>query len=93
MFILHSLFSSYCDRDDYSRLLRVCLYLCDRKGTTEAGLHLAVREMVRRMKDDIGTTAASSVVMSSILPVASSQRQAERMWGNLVGKTGGPSKE
>lgn len=50
--------------------------LCEHEGSRETGLHSAIREMVRRIKDDLGTGTAGSVLMSSILPLASSQAQA-----------------
>ena len=59
--------------------------LCEREGLREAGLHSAVREMVRKIRDDLGTGTTGSVLMSSILPLASSQAQALRMWKNLSG--------
>ena len=64
--------------------------LCEHEGSRETGLHSAIREMVRRIKDDLGTGTAGSVLMSSILPLASSQAQALRMWKNL---SDGKSKE
>ena len=69
------------------------MYLCERKGAADAGLHFALKEMVKRMKEDLGRAAASSVVMSSTLPVASSQAQAERIWGNLAKVPDGESEE
>ena len=80
-------------RDEYSRLLQACTSICEREGSAEAGLHSAVREIVRRIKEDLGPVTAGSVVMSSILPVASSQAQAKRIRKNLVEVPGGKSKE
>ena len=67
--------------------------LCQREGSTEPGLHSAIREIVKRIKDDLGAVTASSLLMSSILPVTSSQAQAKRLWKSLVGIPGGKSTE
>ena len=71
----------------------MCLCLNEHEGSTVAVLHSAVREIVTRMKDDLGTTTAGSVLMSSVLPLSSSQGQAQRIWKNLVEVTGTKSKE
>ena len=65
-------------------LLKVCMCLCESERSADTGLSLAVREMVRHMKEDLGKAAAGSIVMSSALQVASSRAQAERMWNTLA---------
>ena len=80
-------------RDDYSKLLNVCMCLCESNGLTEAGLHMAVREMIKRAREDLGKVDATSVVMSSILPVASSQAQVKKLWNDLVKASGVESNE
>ena len=60
------------------------MYLCECKGAADAGLHFALKEMIKRMKEDLERAAASSVVMFSTLPVASSQALAVWIWGNLA---------
>lgn len=69
------------------------MLLCDCKGFTDAGLPLAQREMIKQMKEDLGKAVASSVAISSVLPLASSQAQAERMWSNLLTVSGEESTE
>ena len=91
--MIHLTMFIYTFRNEYSRMLQVCLCLSEHEGSTVAGLHSAVREIVTRMKDDLGTTTAGSVLMSSVLPLSSSQAQAQRIWKNLVEVTGTKSKE
>ena len=69
------------------------MLLYEGKGFTDTGLPLALREMIKQMKEDLGKAAATSVAMSSVLPLASSQVQAERMWSNLVTVSGEESTE
>ena len=80
-------------RDEYSRLLQVCMCLGDHEGSTAAGLHSAVKEIVTKMRDDLGTETTGSVLMSGILPLSSNRGQAQRIWKNLVEVTGRKSKE
>ena len=95
MFICMYMYMLFADtyRDEYSRLLQMCMCLYEREGSTVAGLHSAVREIVTRMRDDLGTATASSVLMSSILPLSSSQRQAQRIRKNLAEVASKKSKE
>ena len=71
----------------------MCMCLCEQDGLKEAGLHLAVREMIKRAKEDLGKADVSSVVMSSLLPVASSQTQVKKLWRDLVKVSGVESNE
>ena len=100
MFVVHTTdhhhllkvhFLSY--RDEYSKLLQLCVLLCEGRYFTDTGLPVALREMLKRMKEDLGKAAASSVAISSVLPLASNQAQVERMWSNLVTASDGESTE
>ena len=92
-YIIYHIYTSLSYRDEYTLLLKLCMLLCDGKGFTDAGLPLALRQMLKQMKEDIGMADASSVAISSVLPLASNQAQAERMWSNLVTVSGEESTE